>query len=88
MCGALIIQKKHECNKRFCVTCSENKEVGHLRYMPSLVNVPASSERVLYVFYDSETTQDTKRSDKTSVHIPNLVCLQHFCSKCEDYTGY
>ena len=34
------------------------------------------------LFYDFETTQDTKRSDMTNEHIPNLVCLQQFCSKC------
>jgi polyferredoxin len=51
--------------------------------MRSLVNVPASSKRVLYVFYDFETTQDTKRSNRTNEHVPNLVCLQ-LCSKCEN----
>ena len=83
-CGALITQKKHECNKQFCVTCNENKEVRHLCFMRPLVNVPGSSELVLYVFYGLETTQDKKRSDKTSVHVPNPVCLQQFCSKCEN----
>jgi hypothetical protein len=51
--------------------------------MRPLVNVPASIERVLYVFYDLETTQDTILSDRTNEHVPNLVCLQQFCSKCE-----
>jgi len=46
--------------------------------------MPASSVHVLYVFYDYEITQDTKRSDKSNVHVQNLVCLQQFCSKCED----
>ena len=31
-----------------------------------------------------ETTQDTKHSDRTTEHVPNLVCLQQFCSKCEN----
>jgi hypothetical protein len=35
------------------------------------------------VFYDFETTQETKVSDSATVHIPNLVCLQQFCSLCE-----
>ena len=48
------------------------------------MNEPASSEHVLYVFYDFETTQYTKRSDKASVNISNLVCLHKFCSKCEN----
>ena len=52
--------------------------------MRPLVNVPASRERVLCVLYDFEPTQDTKRSDKTNEHVPNLGCLQQFCSKCEN----
>ena len=52
--------------------------------MRPLVNVPASSERVLYVFYDFETTQYTKRSDTSNEHVTILVCLQQFCSKCEN----
>ena len=56
-CGGLITHTKHECNKRFFATCYENKEVGHLSFMRPLVNVPASSEHMLYVFYDFETTQ-------------------------------
>jgi hypothetical protein len=42
------------------------------------------SEHVLYVFYEFKTTQDKKRSDKTNVHVPNLVCLHQFCSKCNN----
>ena len=45
---------------------------------------PSSSESVMYVFYDFYTAQDTKRSDRTNEHVPNLVCLQQFCSKCEN----
>ena len=36
---------------------------------------PAFSIHVLNVFYDFETTQNTKRSDNTSLHVPNLVCF-------------
>ena len=82
-CGDLITQNAHECNKRFCTTCKENKGVCHLCFMRSLVKVAASSEGVLYVFYDFETTQDTKRSYTSNHHVPNLVCLQQFCSKRE-----
>jgi hypothetical protein len=42
-----------------------------------------SSERVLYVFYDIETTQDTRYTDSAIVHVRNLVCLQQFCVRCE-----
>jgi hypothetical protein len=36
------------------------------------------------VFYDFKTTQDTKFSDSSTVHITNLVCLQQFCTECEN----
>jgi len=43
-----------------------------------------ASDKVLYVFYDFETTQTTKYSDKATLHVPELVCVQQFCSQCED----
>ena len=51
--------------------------------MKPLLNDLPRSDNVLFVFYDFETTQDTKISDSATVHIPNLVCLQQFCSLCE-----
>jgi hypothetical protein len=42
-----------------------------------------SSDKVLYVFYDFATTQDTPISDTATVHVPNLVCFQQFCTLCE-----
>ena len=41
------------------------------------------SDDVLFVFYDFETTQDTKFSKNANEHIPILVRIQHFCSPCE-----
>jgi len=43
-----------------------------------------ANHKVLYVFYDCETTQNTKYSDKATLHVPDLVCVQQFCSQCED----
>jgi len=43
----------------------------------------SDGDRVLYVFYDFETTQNTRYSDKATIHVPNLVCVQQFCSQCE-----
>jgi hypothetical protein len=40
--------------------------------------------RLLYVFYDFETTQNKRYDEKANVHVPNLVCVQQFCSQCED----
>jgi hypothetical protein len=45
-----------------------------------------SSDKVLYVFYDFETTHDTRYSDTATVHVPNLVCVQQFCARCEGET--
>ena len=82
-CGALLTVKKHECFKPYCEYCGENKEVGHLCYMRPLTNILPSSDNVLFVFYDFETTQDLKFTDSATMHVPNLVCLQQFCSLCE-----
>ena len=52
--------------------------------MQPLKNVLPPSDGVLYVFYDFETTQNTQYSETAKVHVPNLVCIQHFCLRCED----
>jgi hypothetical protein len=51
--------------------------------MRPLVNTLPSSDDVLFVFYDFETRQDSKLTDSATVLVPNLVCLQQFCAKCE-----
>ena len=35
------------------------------------------------LFYDFETTQNTRFTDTATEHVPNLVCVQQFCSLCE-----
>jgi DNA polymerase III alpha subunit (gram-positive type) len=51
--------------------------------MKPLSNEFPRSDNVLFVFYDFETTQNTKISDLATVHVPNLVCIRQFCSLCE-----
>ena len=46
--------------------------------------LPPASDKVLYVFYDFKTTQNTEYTADAKLHIPNLVCVQQFCSRCED----
>jgi hypothetical protein len=82
-CGDLITDKRHECNKGYCANCNQNKEIGHLCYMRPLMNVLPPSDGVLHVFYDFETTQNSRYSEKTTLHVPNIVCLQQFCMRCE-----
>jgi hypothetical protein len=36
-----------------------------------------------FLFYDVETTQDTKFSENASEYVPFLVCVQQFCLVCE-----
>jgi len=47
-------------------------------------NVLPAGITVPYFFYDFETTQYTRYSDKAGLHELILVCVQHFCSRCED----
>ena len=58
-------------------------EIGHLCYMATLKNVLPRRDNVLFVFYDFETTQDTKVTESATLHVPNLVCLEQFCTQCE-----
>ena len=51
--------------------------------MKPLVNELPESDNVLFVFYDFENTQYTTFSYSATQHIPNLVCLQQFCARCE-----
>jgi len=62
----------HECNKVFCAICTQNRDIGHLSYMRSLKNVlPSAGDKVLYVFYDFETSQIRRYSDKPTLHYLN-----------------
>ena len=84
-CGWLVTSEKHECYKSFCDTCNESKEIGHLCYMRPLKDAfPPAVDMVFYVFYDFETSQNTEYADEANLHVPNLVCVQQFCSRCED----
>jgi len=83
-CGILLDpEHKHECFEPFCNQCQQNKEIGHLYYVIPLVNELPKSDDILFVFYDFETTQDTKFSDSATEHIPNVVCNQQYCLHCE-----
>jgi len=45
--------------------------------------LPSDGERVLYVYYDFDSTQNKRYSDKATIHVHNLVGVQLFCSQCE-----
>ena len=60
-CGVLVTREKHECNKRYCENCCQNREAGYLCYMAPLKDALLSDgNRMLYVIYEVETTQNTR----------------------------
>jgi hypothetical protein len=75
-------RRKHECFKQSCFN-SKFRETDHLCYMAPLSPEMPSSYKVLYEFYDFETTQNTKLTESATVHVLNLVCVQQFCTLCE-----
>jgi len=82
-CNTFISDKKHECFKPHCTIGNQNREIGHFCFMQPLKNELPRGYDVLYVFYDFETTQDTKFSENATQHIPILVCIQQYCAICE-----
>ena len=63
-------------------------EIKHLCYIQPLKNEVPSAEDVLFVFYDFETSQDTKISETEKLHESILVCLQQFCTACDMQDDY
>ena len=37
--------------------------------------LPSAVDKVLYVLYDFETTQNTRYSDKAALHVPDLATV-------------
>ena len=84
-CGLLVTAASHESNKLFCANCKQNSDVGHLCCMRPLKDaLPDACDKVLYVFYNFDTTQNMRYSDKATLHVPDQVCVQQFCSQCEN----
>ena len=88
VCNVCMTKKNHECFNPFCENCNKNMKINHLCYMQPLKNEVPSADNVLFVFYDFETTQDTKISETAKLHEPILVCLQQFCTACEMQDDY
>lgn len=77
-CGGIATRKNHEFSRNYCQNCNENKEVCHSCNTRTLKNVLSVSNRVLHLFYDFETIQNTKYSDRATLHVPNLDFVQQF----------
>jgi len=72
-----VTHGNHECNKRFCEKSNLNKVVDHLCNMRLLKDaLRNASDKVLYVFNDSETRQITGYTVKATLRVPNFVCVQ------------
>jgi hypothetical protein len=41
-------------------------------------------DKLMCVSCDTECTQDLDKRDGSLEHVPNLICAQQMCSKCED----
>jgi len=68
--------------KRFCSNCNKLQPSDHFCYVAPLIPSKLTN-RFLYVFFDTECTQDLERCDESFEHIPNLICAQLLCFKCE-----
>jgi hypothetical protein len=76
VCNKLITDKKNECLKLFCSLCQQKREIGHFCFVQPLKKELHRSEKVLFVFYEFETTKDTRFSENATEHFRNLVCVQ------------
>jgi hypothetical protein len=82
-CSYLVTyDSKHECFKKICTFCNKRQPSGHLCYVAPL-KPSKLSNRYMYVFFDTECTQDLKKRDGSFEHVPNLICVQQMCCKCE-----
>jgi len=63
-----VTADSHESNKLFCDNCKQNRDVDHLCFIRPLKDVlPSAGDKVIYVFYDFDTIQNTKYSDKATL---------------------
>jgi hypothetical protein len=48
MCGGLVTAASHECHKRFCENCKQNRDVNHMCYLRPLRDaLPAVGDKIL-----------------------------------------
>jgi hypothetical protein len=73
---------KHECFKKFCNNCNKKQPSSHYCYVAPL-KPSKLSEKFIYVFFDTERTQDVEKCDGSFQHVPYLICAQEMCSKCQ-----
>jgi len=64
---------KHEWCKKFCTFCNKKQPSGHLCYVDPLIPSKLSN-KYLYVFFDTECTQDLENCDGSFELLPKLMC--------------
>jgi hypothetical protein len=83
-CNYLVTgDSKHECNKNICNYCNKKQPLDHYCYVTPLLTSKLSN-KYLFVFFDTECTQDLEKLDGSFLHTPNLICTQQMCSVCQN----
>jgi len=84
-CSYLVTSdSKHECFKKFCTFLNKKQLSDHLCYVAPL-KPSKLSNKYLYVFFDTECTQDLEKCDGSFEHVPKLICAQHMCFKLKPW---
>jgi len=82
-CSYLVtFHSKHECFKKFCTFSNKKQPSRHLCYVAPLKHSKLWN-KYLYVFFDTECTQDLEKRGGSFERVPNLICAQQTCCKCE-----
>lgn len=72
----------HVCGEIFCKTCNNHVSSPHLCFMSPLG--PRRDEKLLFIFYDLETTQEKIINENDIQHVPNLCVFKQCCYQCLD----
>jgi len=62
--------------------CNKKQPSCRLCYVAAL-KPSKLSNNYLYVFFNTECTQNLQKRDGSSEHVTNLICAQQMCCKCE-----
>jgi hypothetical protein len=77
----------HICGEIFCTNCRCHKARGHLCYItPDKKSEPPSTKKILYCYFDIESTIDTQISSDVNdgtIHQCNLLVAHTQCDACE-----
>ncbi|XP_039311046.1 uncharacterized protein LOC105202996 isoform X3 [Solenopsis invicta] len=71
-------------NAVYCKTCKDFCHINHLCYIQPIKQTTDKRPKILFLFYDFETQQNTRirGDDKKRAHVPNLCVVQQTCTYC------